>query len=261
MPVNHDAAAAIAAMVFSKQILVPGPELFGVRCTGSRSLAPDLGQPRGERCVHHPGCGLAQSLCGNESAPDVEKVLVVVCRPGLHTFYTCVGAKAEEAEQKPSLEGGFVHAGAFGSASEALREANAQVRLLEHVEKACPPPAPGHFLLENCKVLRLRLGIRGSYRNPVLAFLVDNFHLGVGGHPLIQRIQMAGQFLAERGRECLSVKRDSKVLVVGGLALLEVPRQILLWVPVPPASDNPNLPAAKLLPERFQDTKLVGGPV
>ena len=43
MPVDHDAAAAVADVPLRHQVLVPGAELLGVGGTCRRALAPDAG--------------------------------------------------------------------------------------------------------------------------------------------------------------------------------------------------------------------------
>ena len=61
VPVDHDAASAIADVPLGHQVLVPGAELFAVGGTGRGALAPDVAQGRGERGVDDPADGLAQS--------------------------------------------------------------------------------------------------------------------------------------------------------------------------------------------------------
>ena len=46
VPVDHDSLAPVAQVPLGHQILIPGPELGGVRGTGRRAFSPDVGQAR-----------------------------------------------------------------------------------------------------------------------------------------------------------------------------------------------------------------------
>lgn len=61
VPVDHDTAAAVAHVPLGKQVLVPSPELLGVRRAARRGLSPELGKAGRQRGVDHLQDGLAHT--------------------------------------------------------------------------------------------------------------------------------------------------------------------------------------------------------
>src|SRR5208282_5021118 len=41
MPIDHDAAPAVAHVPLRRQVLIPGADVLGIRCARRRSVAPD----------------------------------------------------------------------------------------------------------------------------------------------------------------------------------------------------------------------------
>ena len=80
VPVNHHPAAAITKVPFGEQVLIPGPELFGIRSTGRRGFTPNLWQPYGKRLIYNLGNGLAQVLDGKKSPSNIKQVLIGILR-------------------------------------------------------------------------------------------------------------------------------------------------------------------------------------
>jgi hypothetical protein len=62
VPVDHDAAAAVANMPFGYQVLVEGAEVLAVRGACRRAFAPDPRMARRKRCVDHPPGRIAQGV-------------------------------------------------------------------------------------------------------------------------------------------------------------------------------------------------------
>ena len=75
MPVDHDAAPAVAHMPLRGQVLVPGAEVLGIRCTRRRAIAPDCRVPSMQRAVCDDRDSLAQGVDRDISAPDIGEIL------------------------------------------------------------------------------------------------------------------------------------------------------------------------------------------
>ena len=96
MPINHDAATAIARMPFRHQVLVVGAELFGVGGTGRGGLAPDGGLADGERAIDDFGDGRAQRFLVHVAALDVAQLVDSDARLlAGDAFQSHIGADAE----------------------------------------------------------------------------------------------------------------------------------------------------------------------
>ena len=98
MPVNHDAAPAIAGVPFGHQILIVRTELFGVGGTGGRDVTPDRRLADLEGAVDDGGDRRAQRILLHEAPLHIAQFLEVYARLlTRHPFQTDIGAEAKEA--------------------------------------------------------------------------------------------------------------------------------------------------------------------
>ena len=85
VPVNHDAAAAVADVPLGREILVPSPEMLRIRRAGRCSVAPDGGIAGVQRAIGDDGDGLAQSFDANITAPHKSlRIVTPRCVAGRH---------------------------------------------------------------------------------------------------------------------------------------------------------------------------------
>ena len=75
MPIDHDATPAVAHMPLRGQVLVPGAEVLGIRCTRRRPVTPDGWIASTQRAVCDDGNGLAQGIDRDIPAPDIGEIL------------------------------------------------------------------------------------------------------------------------------------------------------------------------------------------
>lgn len=77
MPIDHDAATAIAGVPFGHEVLVPGSELLRVRGAGRRSIAPDVDLPFAKDGVDDLSGRGAELVFGDVTTAYIEEVLIV----------------------------------------------------------------------------------------------------------------------------------------------------------------------------------------
>ena len=115
------------------------------------------GVTHGQRRVDHAPGRIAQGVGVDVAAPRVQQLLVAEAVPADgEALQPGIGAQAIQAQQQPAP-----HLVAVGRLTrrrgrERLGEADAQVRLLEHVEQARHRPAPAEFGLERAQARRAR---------------------------------------------------------------------------------------------------------
>ena len=105
MPVDHDAAPAIADVPLCRQVLVPGAEVLGIGCAGRRSVAPDRRIAGMQRAVGDDGDGLPQRVDRDVSAPDIGEILGGRARlePG-HALQPGIRSEPVQAKQEPRAQ-------------------------------------------------------------------------------------------------------------------------------------------------------------
>src|SRR5208282_4041840 len=68
MPIDHDAAPAVAHVPLRRQVLIPGAEVLGIRCARRRSVAPDCWIAGAQGAVRDDCDSLAHGVDGYISA-------------------------------------------------------------------------------------------------------------------------------------------------------------------------------------------------
>src|SRR3954447_4963510 len=81
VPVDHDAAPAVASVPLGHEVLVEGAKVLAVRCAGRSALAPDLGLARSERRVDHVPGRIAQRVGIDVTPARVQQLLVAEAVP------------------------------------------------------------------------------------------------------------------------------------------------------------------------------------
>jgi hypothetical protein len=127
----------------------------------------------------------------------MQQFLVAVAVPaGRKTLEPGVRAKAIKAKQEPTAHLLAIRRLACRRRRERLREIDAQVGFLEHVEQAGHWPASIKFGLDRCEAKRLRLRVEGSDDDGMTATRVKA-DTGIARHSMIERAQSVGQFDAQ----------------------------------------------------------------
>ncbi len=174
VPVDHDAAAAVADVPLRREVLVPGSEVLGVGRAGRRPIAPDGRVAGVQRAVGHDGDRPPQRVDAEVAPPHVGEVLVG--HPGLqgrHAPQAGVGPDPVQAEQEPRLQDRPIQGLVGGRALQGLGEVQAQVGLLDHVEQAGHGPGRGDLGLERGQVGRIGLRVERRHGDPALALHAD----------------------------------------------------------------------------------------
>ncbi len=208
---HHDAAAAVAGVPLGEQVLVPGPEVSGVRCHRRRSGAPQPAVAGGEGGVGDLDGDLPRGLGGEVAAPDVPDPFFAVAVPALGRAAgdradAGVGAVGVDRQHQPFARHLGMELTGAGDRGDALQAAGTQHGFLEHVDQRPHLKAAADLAFDTAQVARLGRGLgRGELDRPGLAF-GDLDPLQIAGC-LIQRRQLA---------------------VVLGAAGLEIDRQVLI---------------------------------
>ena len=263
MPVDHDAAAAIAHVPLRRQVLVPGAKVLGIRCAGRRSVAPDCRISGMQRAVGDDGNGLPQRVDRDISAPDIGKILGGCARlePG-HALKPGVRSEPVQAKQEPRAQNGAIQGLVSRRAFESLGKSQAEVGLLEYVEEVGHRPGRDNLCLDRCQVRRLGLGIERRHRDPTLFFpLPVDSDQRIARHAGVEGLKRLAHFGLEIGDEAIGIERQLQRLIIRCALRLEVGREILVRVAVPVGPDHPDLLAAQLVAQRLKDADLIGDPV
>ena len=165
VPVDHDAAAAVADMPLRRQVLVPGAEVLGIGRAGGCSVAPDRRVAGVQRAVGHDGDRPPQRLDAEIAPPHVGEVLVG--HPGSeprHALQAGVGSDPVQAKQQPRLQDRPIQRLIGGRAFQGLGEVQPQIGFLDHVEQAGHRPGRGDLGLQCGQVGRIGLCGRAASR-------------------------------------------------------------------------------------------------
>lgn len=205
MPVDHDAAPAVAHMPLCRQVLVPGAEVLGIRCARRRSVAPDGRIANPQRAVCDDGDGLAQGIDRDIPAPDIGEILGG--RAGLetrHALKSGVRAEAVQAKQEPRPQNRAIEGLVGRRAFQNVGEIEAEVGLLEHVEEAGHRPGRDGFGLDRGQVWGFGLGIERRHRDPgVLSSLAVDTDEAIARHARVEDLKRFAHFGLEIGDEAV----------------------------------------------------------
>ena len=98
VPVDQDPAAAVAGVPLGEDVLVPGPEVGGVRRDRSRPGAPQGLAPDGEGGVRDLDRDLVGGLAGQVAAPGVAQLLLAVRVPAASGLRADAGVRAVDVD-------------------------------------------------------------------------------------------------------------------------------------------------------------------
>ena len=188
MPVDHDAAAAIARMPLRGEVLIPCPEVLGIRRACGRPFAPNGRVSRAQRAVGHDTDCLPQAFGTDVAFSDIGQVLVRDA--GLatrHALKTGVCSKAMQTEKKARLYFRAIERFERRRTFQDIGKTQPQIGFLHHVEQTCHRPGRTEFSLECAQVRRLRLGIKSCQRNPATRFVAEP-HERVFRHAPVERM-------------------------------------------------------------------------
>ena len=93
VPVDHDAATAVAGVPLGHQVLIPGSELLGVGSAGRGAFAPDRSGPLRQGGIDDLPDGGAKLVFGDVTTANTEQVPVVgPGLPGAHALDASIRA-------------------------------------------------------------------------------------------------------------------------------------------------------------------------
>jgi hypothetical protein len=261
--IDHDAAAAITNVPLRGEVLVPGPEVLGIRRAGGRAVTPDPRIAGMQRAVSNNGNHLSQRVDRNVSAPNIGEILCgrAGLKPG-HALKPGIRSDPIEAEQEPGAQDRAIQGLVRGRALQNVGEVQAEVGLLEHVEKTGHRPGRDEFGLERDQVRRLRLGVERRDRDPsVFLPLPSDPDELIGWHARIQGPERLAHFDLEIGEEAIGFERQLQCLIIRYALGLEIRREVLIGVAISVGTDDPDLFAAQLFAKGLQNADLIGDPV
>jgi hypothetical protein len=263
MPIDHDATPAVAHMPLRGQVLVPGAEVLGIRCTRRRPVTPDGWIASTQRAVCDDGNGLAQGIDRDIPAPDIGEILGG--RAGLetrHALKSGVRSEAVQAKQKPRPQHRSIEGLIGRHAFQNVGEIQAEIGLLEHVEETGHRPGRDGFDLDCGQVRGFGQGIERRHRDPaILSPLPVDSDAAIVRHAGVKDVKRLTHFGLEIGDEAVGVERQLQRLIIRCALSLEVGRKILIRVAVSISADHPDFLAPKLIAQGLQDADFVGDPV
>jgi hypothetical protein len=116
MPVDHDAAPAIAGMPLGHQVAIPSPELRGIRCAGRSSVTPDRCIANCKRGIGNPSASFPQSSRVNEAAVYMKKFFIAGIGGGTgHPLQPGIGAETIEAKKQSLIQNSLRQRNAGGN--------------------------------------------------------------------------------------------------------------------------------------------------
>src|SRR5712671_1815062 len=210
-----------------------------------------------ENGIRHFGNGCPQRLNMDKTPLDIEE-FVIGCALflGENPLEPGMGAEAIEAQDKALLQRLPVKNLPVPESLEQTGEPDAQLRLLQHVEQAGHRPTPGNLAFQTPQVYRLRLRIKWTESDALLALLAQR-DVVIVWQGLVEMGECLAHLPLHPGDERLCLHR----LIQGARVLCTFVRKILGdilgWVTVPVGPVDPHLLTAQSLTQRLQDAHFV----
>src|SRR5208337_243201 len=218
---------------------------------------PNAGVTNRQRRVDHAPGRLSQGVGVDIAPPGVQQFLVaVVVLAGRETLEPGVRAKAIKAKQEPTAHVVAVRRFARRRRRERLREVDAQVGFLDHVEQSGHRPASAKFALDRSQAWRLWLRFEGSDDDGMAATRVEA-NAGIARHSVVERAQSVSQFRAQALYEVTRLHGQAEAFVTSRATVGKVGRQIFVGIAETVGPRDPNLLTTQPLAQSLQDTNLI----
>ena len=186
MPIDHDAAAAVACVPFGQQVLIPGPELLRVRSARCRSFSPYLRRSRPHGGIHDFSDGGAELILIDVAAANVEQVLIVgALLSGAHALDASIRSQPVDGKQKALLKHFPIQVLPQCGAPKYVGEPDAEVGLLEDIEQARHGPPLDHSRFQCAKIRRFGLNGKRREFGSATALLLD-LDVFIGGQAFVE---------------------------------------------------------------------------
>ena len=104
VPIHRHPPAAIAQMPLAQQVLIPSPEVFGVRGTGRGTFTPDRRRAHAEDGIDDFGDRVAQGIGMEIATPDIDQILSGLPRErGTDPFEAGIRTEPKQTQQESAL--------------------------------------------------------------------------------------------------------------------------------------------------------------
>ena len=158
VPVDHDAAPAVAHMPLGGEILVPGAVVLRIGGASGGARSPNSGISGLKRAVGNGRDGSAQRIDADIAAPDIRQILRRHTRfQARHALQPGIGAEPVQAQEQPRLQHRALKGFVGGRTLQHVGKAQPQIGFLDHVEQSRHGPRRIEFRLERLQGGRIGL--------------------------------------------------------------------------------------------------------